>query len=78
MKLAKCVFASPQVTYLGHCISQQGVSPYPTKLTAVPEIPLPSNIKEVRFGGKRGYADMRVCGYADMRICGYVDMRVCK
>ena len=29
------------------------------------------------FGGKRGYADMRVCGYADMRICGYADMRVC-
>ena len=35
-----------------------------------------------RFGGKRGYADMRVCGYADMqvcgmRVCGYADMRVC-
>ena len=37
------------------------------------------------FGGKRGYADMRVCGYADMwvceyagmRICGYADMRIC-
>ena len=37
------------------------------------------------FGGKRGYADMRVrgyagmriCGYAGMRICGYADMRVC-
>ena len=31
----------------------------------------------IRFGGKRGYADMRVCGYADMRVCGYADMRVC-
>ena len=29
------------------------------------------------FGGKRGYADMRVCGYAGMRICGYADMRIC-
>ena len=29
------------------------------------------------FGGKRGYADMRVCGYAGMRICGYAGMRVC-
>ena len=30
-----------------------------------------------RFGGKRGYADMRVRGYAGMRVCGYADMRVC-
>ena len=29
------------------------------------------------FGGKRGYADMRVCGYAGMQICGYAGMRVC-
>ena len=28
------------------------------------------------FGGKRGYAGMRICGYADMRICG-CDMRIC-
>ena len=30
----------------------------------------------MRFGGKRGYADMRVCGYANMQVGGYVDMRV--
>ena len=29
------------------------------------------NIYKLGFGGKRGYADMRVCGYADMRVCGY-------
>ena len=29
------------------------------------------------FGGKRGYADMRICGYADMRVCGYAGMRTC-
>ena len=33
--------------------------------------------REGRFGGKRGYADMRVRGYAGMRISGYADMRVC-
>ena len=56
MKLAKCIFASHQVTDLGHCISQQGVSPDPTKLAAVTYIPLPSNIKEVRtFLGLTGY-----------------------
>ena len=31
----------------------------------------------LRFGGKRGYADMRVCGYAGMRICGYAGARIC-
>ena len=30
-----------------------------------------------RFGGKRGYAGMRICGYADMRVCGYAGMRIC-
>ena len=65
VKLAKCVFASPQVTYLGHCISQQGVSPNPTKLTAVAEIPLPSNIKEVRtFLGLTGYYRRFIPNYA--------------
>ena len=65
VKLAKCVFASPQVTYLGHCISQQGVSPDPTKLTAVAEIPLPSNIKEVRtFLGLTGYYRRFIANYA--------------
>ena len=65
VKLAKCVFASPQVTYLGHCISQQGVSPDPTKLTAVAEIPLPSNIKEVRtFLGLTGYYRRFIPNYA--------------
>ena len=65
VKLAKCVFASPQVTYLGHCIIQQGVSPDPTKLTAVAEIPLPSNIKEVRtFLGLTGYYCRFIPNYA--------------
>ena len=65
VKLAKCVFASPQVTYLGHCISQQGVSPDPTKLTAVAKIPLPSNIKEVRtFLGLTGYYRRFIPNYA--------------
>ena len=65
MKLAKCVFASPQVTYLGYCINQQSVSPDPTKLTAVAEIPLPSNIKEVRmFLGLTGYYRRFIPNYA--------------
>ena len=65
MKLAKYVFASRQVTYLGHCISQQGISPDPTRLTAVAEIPLPSNTKEFRtFLGLSGYYRRFIPNYA--------------
>ena len=41
--------------------------------------PLVGNVISVitRFGGKRGYADMRICGYADMRVCVYAGMRIC-
>ena len=35
------------------------------------------DITLIGFGGKRGYAGMRICGYADMRVCGYAGMRIC-
>lgn len=63
VKLAKCVFASPQVTYSGHYTSQQDVSPDPTKFAVVAEIPIPSNIKEVRLG-LTGYYRRFIPNYA--------------
>ena len=48
VKLAKCVFASPQVTYLGHCINQHGVSSDPAKVEAVKNITSPTNLKQLR------------------------------
>ena len=39
--------------------------------------PFESGPRRGGFGGKRGYADIRICGYADIRICGYTDMRIC-
>ena len=56
VKLTKCVFASPQVTYLGHCINQHGVSPDPAKVEAVKNITSPTNLKQLRsFLGLTGY-----------------------
>ena len=31
---------------------------------------------KIWFGGKCGYADIRICGYANIRMYGYADMRI--
>jgi len=48
VKLSKCTFAQRQVTYLGHIISEQGVSTDPAKVTSVLQWPVPANVKESR------------------------------
>ena len=35
VKISKCTFAAPKVSYLGHVISGEGISPDPTKVEAV-------------------------------------------
>ena len=43
----KCVFARPQVNYLGFVLSEKGVSASP-KIKAVRNYPIPKNVKDVR------------------------------
>ncbi|XP_010491426.2 PREDICTED: uncharacterized protein LOC104769009 [Camelina sativa] len=55
-KESKCEFATAQVEYLGHYIAAGGVSTDPTKVNAVADWPLPSNLKQLRgFLGLAGY-----------------------
>lgn len=48
LKLEKCVFLAPSVEYLGHVISQAGLSPAPRKVDAVLKAPKPHNKKELQ------------------------------
>ena len=44
----KCVFAQPQVQYLGFVLSENGVSASPEKVKAVRQYPTPKNVRDVR------------------------------
>ena len=48
IKLSKCSFEQQQIAYLGHIISDKGVSTDPSKMLAVQNWPTPANVKEIR------------------------------
>ena len=37
----KCEFLQKEVIYLGHIITEEGIHPYPRKLSAVKDFPVP-------------------------------------
>jgi len=43
--IAKCIFAVPKVSYLGHILSKDGVSPDQSKVTAIWNFPQPKTVK---------------------------------
>jgi hypothetical protein len=56
IKRSKCKFAQPQLIYLGHEISGNGVRTDQKNIAAVAKWPTPLNVKEVRgFLGLAGY-----------------------
>lgn len=48
LRFDKCLFFLPQVEYLGHVISKEGLSPCLGKVTAVLHAPAPRNVKELQ------------------------------
>ena len=55
-KVSKCEFFKSSVHYLGHVVSENGLSPDPAKVQAVDQWKVPTNVSEVRsFLGLAGY-----------------------
>ncbi|XP_041853008.1 uncharacterized protein LOC121647552 [Melanotaenia boesemani] len=67
VKLNKCAFFQQEVRYLGHVISDQGVSTDPDKIEAVARWPLPATLPELRsFLGFASYYRRFVEGFAKL------------
>lgn len=52
----KCEYLRPELEYLGHLITSEGVKPNPAKIGAIKNFKAPTNVKEVQcFLGLAGY-----------------------
>ena len=67
LKPSKCHFCLPEVRYLGHVVSGEGIKPDPKKVQCVKEYRTPSNVKDLRtFLGLANYYRKFVEGYAKL------------
>lgn len=69
LKASKCHFAKSYINYLGHVVSDQGISPDPKKVEAVKDFPKPKSLREVRsFLGLTSYYRRFIKDYAKIAV----------
>ena len=67
MKQSKCDFFKSQIHYLGHLISEDGISPLTNKLDSIKNMPVPKYAKKIRqFLGLTGYYRKFVSRFVDI------------
>ncbi|CAO4370898.1 unnamed protein product [Caenorhabditis nigoni] len=67
IKIEKCKFAQPEVTFLGLLVGRHGVKPNPTKVKSIQEFPVPKSPTGVRgFLGMTNYFRRFIKQYAEI------------
>ena len=67
MHPGKCVFAQPQVQYLGFVLSEKGVTASPEKVKAVKKYPIPKCVRDFRaFVGLASFYWRLVSKFAEL------------
>jgi hypothetical protein len=66
-KLSKCYFYQKQIHYLGHIISEQGITVDPEKIEAIRGWPTPSIVSDIiSFMGLDGYYRRFIVGFSNI------------
>jgi hypothetical protein len=67
LKASKCFFCKPKLIFLGYEISPEGIRPNPGKISAIKNIPIPKNKKDLKsFLGIGGYYRNSIEDYAKL------------
>jgi len=71
VKLSKCEFETNETTFLGHIISDKGISMDPSKVSAIMDWPTPKNVTEIQsFLGLRNYYCNELNSYNHQVVIG--------
>ena len=67
VKVEKCLFGVPEIDFLGHRVSSEGIRPLPTKVHAIEKFPVPTTVKQLeQFIGMMNFYHVFIPKAADI------------